>query len=149
MKLESQPAPHLDQRWAWAPSLPQTDAQDRQAALCPASALGRRESPYSSSGPLFQPRVSNRFLFKVQSVQESYSISLQPTLYFIQSEHGFMDSCRGVYSFKLVSLMNRIKPKEICHGLFFFNIFLFTFMYLLIYLFLAALGLRCCVRAFL
>ena len=57
-------------------------------------------------------------LFVWNSVQESYinTIYLQPTFYFIQSEHAFVDSCGSVHSFNLV-YMNRIKSKKNWHGL--------------------------------
>ena len=50
-------SPPPGQRWAWAPSLPQTDAQDGQITLCPMSAPGHCEFPYSSSGPFFSSQA--------------------------------------------------------------------------------------------
>lgn len=76
MKLVPQAALPPDQRQVWAASLPQGMPETGRAAFCSPSALGHPESPYTSSGPLFHPRVSNSFLSKIQFRKVTYFYNL-------------------------------------------------------------------------
>lgn len=117
MKMVFQPALHLDQSWAWAASLPATgDTRDR------ASSLLLHAGPGASWASLFILRAflllwNKQQCFVQGSVPETY-ISLQPIFYFIQRDYGFMDFYETMFFQLKFIVINRIKPKKNCHGLF-------------------------------